>query len=254
MTRIVFLGYGNVGGHLCNALHKQEEITVVQVYSRTQNALKKVPKQIATTTDITSIVEADVYIIAIPDDAIRIFSENLIVKNALVVHTSGSAPMDAIHSKHRQGVFYPLQTFSKEVTPDFTTIPFCIEAAIKTDEALLCNIASSISNNVQLISSKKRETIHIAAVIVNNFVNQLYKISEDLLEEHQLDFDILKPLILETAQKITRLSPKEAQTGPAKRGDQEVIQKHISKLKSPSHQDVYKLITQAIIATHNTAT
>ncbi|MGJ8666210.1 MAG: Rossmann-like and DUF2520 domain-containing protein [Patiriisocius sp.] len=247
MIRVVILGFGNVGQHLHKVFHDTKEVHVLQVYSRNTTKASLNNTETTFTSKITDIDKtADVYIIAIPDDAIKTFTAQLQLKNKLVVHTSGGVAMDAISNKQRRGVFYPLQTFSKETEVDFKIIPICIEAEEGNDLKLLRKLGKSISNKVVDISSNERAQIHLAAVFVNNFVNELYHISEDILKEKGLDFELLKPLISETAKKIKTLSPSKSQTGPAKRGDTATIEKHKSMIKHKLQEEVYKSLTKSI--------
>lgn len=251
MIRIVFLGFGNVGYHLCNAFQKSNTVSVCQVYNRSVISL---PSEVATvpfTTHLSEIVEADVYIIAIPDDAIAAFSETLSFQNKLVVHTSGSVPLTALSEKNRKGVFYPLQSFSKNSVVTFSEIPICIEAEEASDIVLLQTLGEALSEKVTVITSEERLKLHLAAVFVNNFVNHMYSISSAILEENQLPFSLLQPLIAETARKVETLTPDEAQTGPAKRNDTKTIEKHLHLLGNGSNRTVYQEITKAIQEKYN---
>ena len=250
MIRVVILGAGNIASHLCNAFMASEEVSIVQLYTRNKNSLKSLPKTINSTTNISEIKEADLYIITIPDDAIMVFSESLPFTKKLVVHTSGSVHINVLSDKNRKGVFYPLQTFSKERKLSFINIPICIEANSETDRILLKKLGKSISEKVKEIDSNERANLHLAAVFVNNFVNFLYQIGSDLLKEHKLSFDLLKPLIKETANKIEYLSPEIAQTGPAKRNDQNTIEKQLLLLKESPFRELYKELSKAILVKH----
>lgn len=252
MTSIVLLGFGNVSFNLIKTLANRSEINVLQVYNRSEIYLGKALGHIAFTTDLLKIKEADLYIIAIPDDSIASFSESLPFKNKLVVHTSGSVSMDALSDKNRKGVFYPLQTFSKNKEAKFTSIPICIEAAAVNDLKLLISLGKSISEKVVEIDSKERSKLHLAAVFVNNFVNHLYAIGDQILNSNKLPFDLLQPLIEETASKIKTLTPSQAQTGPARRGDQKTIEKHLHLLQEGPLSDLYKQLTKSITNTKNT--
>lgn len=246
MIKVVFLGFGNVNSHLLNALNKSTEISVKQVFNRNYIKLISPFEHIQFTDDISKIADADIYIIGIPDDAISTFSESLLFQNKLVVHTSGGAAMNALSSKNRRGVFYPLQTFSKHRKVDFEEIPICIEAENTEDLEMLRKLGETISENVVEISSEKRAKLHLAAVFVNNFVNHLYEIGSEILNEEDLPFDLLKPLIAETASKIKTLSPEEAQTGPAKRNDKKTIEKHLHLLADSPHAKLYELFTEQL--------
>jgi len=250
MIKIVVLGAGNLASHLCKAFIASKKISIIQVYSRTVNSLKSIPSSIILTTKISELKEADIYILAIPDDAIAGFSEALPFQDKLVVHTSGSVALKKLSNKNRKGVFYPLQTFSKDSEVDFSEIPICLEAENSSDIELLKEMGKAISKNVQLINSEEREKLHLAAVFVNNFVNFLYQAGSDLLSENKLSFDLLKPLIKETANKISKLNPSEAQTGPARRNDQLTIEKQLHLLKDNEYKALYKLFTRAIQKRH----
>ncbi len=248
MIKVILLGAGNVATHLYKAFAKVENVTVVQVYNRQLKGLEHFNNQVAITTLLSDLKKADVYIISIADDAIAKFSKTLSLKNELVVHTSGSIAMDNLDDHNKKGVFYPLQSFTKGKDIDFKQIPICIEAYNKKDEILLTQLANSISENVHIINSKQRKSLHLAAVFVNNFVNHLYTIGEDICQKNNVSFDILKPLIQETAKKIIDLSPADSQTGPAKRNDKKVIALQLSELKNKTQQDIYQIITQSITA------
>jgi predicted short-subunit dehydrogenase-like oxidoreductase (DUF2520 family) len=155
--------------------------------------------------------------------------------------------MTDLDDKNRKGVFYPLQTFSKNKAVDFKQVPICLESQNDDDYKVLETIAKSISERVYAIGSEQRKALHVAAVFVSNFVNHLYKIGNEICEEHQVPFDILKPLIQETANKIVTLSPEEAQTGPAKREDTQTINSHLSFLSNENQKEIYKLLTKSII-------
>lgn len=247
MTTIVFLGFGNVNFHLINTLYKHNKDSVIQVYNRSKINLNKELDNIPFTTDLSKIKEADLYIIGIPDDAIAAFSETLPLKNKLVVHTSGSVSMEALSKRNRKGVFYPLQTFSKNREVNFNTIPICIEAKEEADLELLTNLGKSLSEKVVEIDSDERSKLHLAAVFVNNFVNHLYAIGDDILGNNELSFDLLHPLIEETASKVKTLSPSEVQTGPARRGDQKTIEKHLHLLKEGPESELYQQLTESLM-------
>ncbi len=250
MINVVILGAGNVATHLFNAFHKTENIKVVQVYNRSKKKLAYFEPKTNTTTSISKIMDADVYLISVSDDSINSLSKKLQFNNKLVAHTSGSVAMDQISTHNTSSVFYPLQTFTTGKNVDFKTIPLCIEATEKNDLLLLENLAKSISDNVYHINSKQRKALHIAAVFVNNFVNHLYQKGEEICKENNVSFDILKPLILETARKVSELSPKNSQTGPAKRDDNKVIEQHLSDLNTTTQQEIYTLLTKSIQETH----
>ncbi len=243
MISVVIIGSGNVAKHLIKAFLKIENVNLKQVYTRNLEDEALLKSSVSTTSDLSLIKEADVTIIAVSDDAIANISYNL--KNALVVHTSGSVEMKALKNQKNKGVFYLLQSFSKEKEINFSNVPICLEAENKSDLAKLEKLASLLQGNIYHLSSLQRKKIHVAAVFVNNFTNHMYTIAYNICEEHNVPFDILEPLIEETSQKIKNLTPKEAQTGPAKRNDIETIKNHLNLL-SKSQQELYLKITQSI--------
>jgi predicted short-subunit dehydrogenase-like oxidoreductase (DUF2520 family) len=250
MVKVIIIGSGNVAQHLIAAFQHSKntggETELVQVFSRTQNTLTNVLDTELITSDIENILDADLYIIAVSDDAINTVAAQLPFKNRLVVHTSGSVGLDILDDNNRRGVFYPLQTFTKNKAVDFKTIPICLESENSTDFRLLDKVAKAISDKVFAINSEQRKALHVAAVFVNNFTNHLYTIGNEICKENQVPFDILKPLILETAQKIMTISPEEGQTGPAKRNDIKTIEAHQLFLAGKNQSTIYKIITQSI--------
>ena len=246
MINLVILGDGNVATQLAKTFYKSKNVNLVQVYARSKPSKFIVKSNIPFTNNIENLKDAQVYIIAISDDAISPFSKKLNLKGKLVVHTSGSVSVQDLQCNANKGVFYPLQSISKNKKISFKNIPLCIEARNTEDYNLLVKLAKTISNKVFSVNSKQRESLHVAAVFVNNFTNHLYKIGEDICTKNKVDFEVLKPLILETAKKIKHLSPKEAQTGPAVRNDQKTIQKHL-KMLNKEQQEIYSLLTNSII-------
>ncbi|WBX73148.1 DUF2520 domain-containing protein [Tenacibaculum pacificus] len=245
MIRIVIIGGGNVALHLANAFSKTKEISLVQMYARNIQQLESLKKQVDITDDITLLVDADIYIIAVSDDAISEVSSKIKKEHSLVVHTSGSVSLNSLKNNGRKGVFYLLQSFSKDKEVVFDKIPFCLEAENNEDFNRLNKLAKSIGKKTYPINSQQRKAIHLSAVFVNNFTNHLYKIGDDICREHEVPFEILHPLIEETAKKIQKLTPEKAQTGPAKRNDKKTIQNHL-ELLNKEQQDIYKLITKSI--------
>jgi predicted short-subunit dehydrogenase-like oxidoreductase (DUF2520 family) len=246
MIKASIIGSGNVAQHLIKAFSKSTEIELVQVFSRQKESVSHLLDLDKITDDFNNLKEADLYIIAVSDDAISDVSKQIPFENRLVVHTSGSVSLNSLDNKNRKGVFYPLQTFTKNKDVDFKIIPICLESENESDFQLLEKVAQSISNKVFAISSEQRKALHVAAVFVNNFVNHLYQIGNDICNENQVPFEILKPLIQETTEKVMTLSPKDAQTGPAKRNDSETINAHLSFLADENQKNIYKILTQSI--------
>ncbi len=250
MISVVILGAGNVASHLFKAFQNSESVTIVQWYNRSINAISSYGNTVSITDNLDDLVDADVYLIAVSDTAIKPLSQRLNFDNRLVVHTSGSVNIHDIDKKHKRGVFYPLQTFSKAAEIDFGEVPICIEAIDKTDLEALKQLAEALGSNYYKISTEQRQTLHVSAVYVNNFVNQLYRIAHEISDAKSINFDILKPLILETAKKVQELSPYMAQTGPAMRNDKATIKKHLKLIENEEHKAIYELLTQSIKKTH----
>lgn len=250
MIKVVLLGAGNVAIHLAAALKEARNIELIQRFSRSEKNNDFFDVAIPVTDELQKLKEADIYIIAINDDAIERFSEKLSHLKGLVLHTSGSVPISAIHKNLRKGVLYPVQTFSKERLFDFRQIPLAIETSDQNDFDLLKKLAVNLSGQVHQVNSKQREKLHISAVFANNFSNYMYLMAKEICHEHQLPFDILKPLITETAQKIMELDPHDAQTGPARRNDIKVIEKHLSMLEG-EQKEIYNIVSRAIRKTYS---
>lgn len=227
MISLAIVGNGNLGFHLYKKFAQNSLINVTQINSRDQN----------------SLVEFDISIIAVADNAISEVSS--FIKSPLVVHTSGTTHINQLQNTTRKGVFYPLQSFSKDKEVDFSEIPFCLETENSKDLEQLKELVIALNAKPFQINSNQRKRIHVAAVFVNNFTNHLYKMAQDICVEHDVPFDILLPLIEETAKKVQTLSPSDAQTGPAIRNDEETIKNHLNLLND-SQQEIYQKLTASI--------
>jgi predicted short-subunit dehydrogenase-like oxidoreductase (DUF2520 family) len=250
MISVILLGAGNVASHLFKAFQKSDKVIVKQWFNRHLESIQTYKNEIEITDDLSQLKEADVYILAVSDDAVEALSSQLPFENRLVVHTSGSVGIYDLNMKHRRGVFYPLQTFSKSAEVDFKTVPICIEVIDKTDLKVLKALATALGSKPHKVNSDQRRGLHLAAVFVNNFTNQLYRVAHEITESEGAEFDILKPLILETAKKVQNMSPYIAQTGPAKRNDKRTIKKHLKQLENEQHKAIYELLTASIQKTH----
>lgn len=250
MIEIVLLGSGNVATHLFKAFSATDGILVKQVFNHSAQSLNYFQDKIATTTKISELSKADIYLMALKDDVIPEVASHLQDRTGLVVHTSGSVPLRALEGCKRQGIFYPLQTFSKEKKVNYSEIPFCLESNNAEDLRLLKTLAAKISGKAYEINSEQRKKLHLSAVFVCNFVNHLYAVGEQICQKSNIPFDILKPLIKETANKIQHASPAEVQTGPAIRNDQSTIQGHLQLLESSENKKIYELLTSAIQTFH----
>ncbi|MCF8368590.1 MAG: DUF2520 domain-containing protein [Bacteroidales bacterium] len=250
IRKVVVIGAGNVATQLSFAL-EYAGLQIIQVYSRTSSSAEKLGNDLYTdfTTDIKKInSSADLYILALSDDANRQFANDLSLGDKLVVHTSGSLELEDLKGcSSNYGVFYPLQTFSKTRKIEFKDIPVCIEANSPDNLKALYELASKVSNNVREVTSDQRHQIHLAAVFACNFPNYMFTIAQKVMQPSGIDFEILKPLIRETAEKIQKVSPLEAQTGPARRKDTAIMERHIHLLnKFPEYKHLYQLISEEI--------
>ncbi len=247
MIKVIIIGSGNVAQHLISGFSKNEKVEVIQAFAKDAKSLSHLLDAEKITSVFSDLLTADLFIIAVSDNAIKEVASKIPFTNKLVVHTSGSVSIDDLDSKNRKGVFYPLQTFSKNKEVNFREIPICLEAQNEEDFITLQKVANSISDKIYKIDTEQRKSIHVSAVFVCNFVNHLYQIGNDICNENNIPFDILKPLIQETANKILSLSPNEAQTGPAKRNDTQTINTHLNFLTNENQKEIYKLLTKSII-------
>ncbi|WP_298343902.1 Rossmann-like and DUF2520 domain-containing protein [uncultured Algibacter sp.] len=250
MISVVILGAGNVGTHLFKGFSKAEDISVIQWYNRSLPTIQPYKNVVDITNDLQALKDADIYILAVSDDVIPELSSQLPFEGRLVAHTSGSANIYDLDMKHKRGVLYPLQSFSKTAKMDFANVPICIETIDKKSYPLLKKVALSLGSPTKRINSDQRRVLHLAAVFVNNFTNQLYRVGHEITESEGAEFDLLKPLILETAKKVQELSPYKAQTGPALRNDKKTLKKHLKTLEREQHKAIYELLTKSIQQTH----
>ncbi len=249
--RITLIGSGNVATHLGAAL-KNAGHQMVQVYSRNGDhaallAYHIKAKAISSLDDVSP--DTDLFIISVKDDVIEEVASALSVHQKPIVHTSGATPLATLQKyAERAGVFYPLQTFSKAKEVNFKAVPMCIEATDLELDVVLKQLASTISNSVYAVNSEQRKILHLAAVFACNFPNYLYYASQQLLAQHQLDFNLLRPLISETADKVQEHLPHAVQTGPAIRNDEKTMAAHLALLNGNDELTaIYNLLSQAII-------
>jgi len=251
--RICIIGAGNLATQLSLALSLKGH-QIVQVWSQTAQHASDLAKKLncPSTNDIEKITDdAQIYLIAIKDEAIVPFLNRHQWGDKLVVHTAGSIPMSTLEATCTNfGVFYSFQTFSVNKKVDFDQIPICIEANTSQNLEILNKLACSLSDNIHFYNSDQRKQIHLAAVFANNFVNHFYTIGQEILAEKGISFEILKPLILETAQKIISQDPQASQTGPAIRNDRIVLDRQLEMLNNhPDLKHIYSLISDRIINT-----
>ncbi|MFV0531521.1 MAG: Rossmann-like and DUF2520 domain-containing protein [Flavobacteriales bacterium] len=247
--KVVILGAGNVASHLTRAL-LESTVHVAQIYNRTLKKAEAIakPYNLAFTDKISELQKADLYIISASDKAVKEISCHIPFEDVLVVHTAGSLGMDSLKGNYRKGVLYPLQTFSMDKGVRYEKVPFFIETENDEDFIKLEKLLLKVSEKVYRMTSEQRIYLHLSAVFVCNFTNYMYTIGEKLLEQADLPFKMLIPLIDETCQKIHEIPPSKAQTGPAKRDDQNIIEKHLEMLKNQSDlAQLYALMSKEIL-------
>ena len=246
--KIVILGAGNVATHL--ALNLSRHANITQIYNRHIDGARELADRVgATAIDDPRLLErdADLYIISVKDDAIACLAEQLRGFGGLWVHTSGSVTMETLSViSDTYGVFYPMQTFSKDVDDNMSEVPMFIEGNTTVTVKRLKKFAAMISDRVYEADSERRAKLHIAAVFACNFTNRLWDISASLLKELGLGFDTMKPLVEAMLTKACAVSPHEGQTGPARRNDRKIIDKHIEMLDGEA-KDLYAILTESII-------
>ena len=257
MYKIVIIGAGNVATHLSKALRESGH-NILQIYSRTENSASTLAEKTGCsyTTNINEVSsDAYLYIVSLKDSVLSEVLPLLVRRNpdALFVHTAGSVSINIWKNlTGRYGVLYPMQTFSKEREIDFNSVYFFIEANSKEDYKLLHEIASCLSPHVYEATSEQRKYLHISAVFACNFTNYMYSICNSILTSNGLPFGAMLPLIDETARKVHYLSPEDAQTGPARRNDTNIMEGHLEMLKDqPSIAEIYRLISNSIINNYN---
>jgi predicted short-subunit dehydrogenase-like oxidoreductase (DUF2520 family) len=251
---VSFIGSGNLAWHLAPALDNTD-FSVREVYSRQEKNAQALVRRlynakVNSTLDFSSSA-SEIFIISVSDDAIDEIVGGLILpRNAILLHTSGSQPLSVLGyaATQRTGVFYPLQTFTKGRKVDFKDVPIFTESEDKYTRKVMTDMAKAISRHAYEISSAQRIALHVAAVFASNFTNHMLTISREILQDNKLDFDWLKPLVVEAINKALTLGPEQSQTGPAKRGDLEILDKHVAFLqKDEAVAEIYRVISQNIV-------
>ena len=245
--KITLIGAGNLGTHLYKTFVQHPDIELHQ-WHNTRLRSDFTPENIAVIHNFSAISKESLCILAVADDAISSVSKQL-HREAFVVHTSGAVNLNSI-SQLRRGVFYPIQSFSPNRSISFKGLPVGIEAINSIDQTFLKALAKMIKAKPIILNSEQRRALHLAAVLVNNFTNHLYAQAEQLCEAHQISFDILKPLIRETVEKMETHLPRNAQTGPALRGDKKTIATHLQSIENKELKAIYRTITKSIQKLH----
>ncbi|MDF9797397.1 putative short-subunit dehydrogenase-like oxidoreductase (DUF2520 family) [Catalinimonas alkaloidigena] len=257
--KVSMIGAGKLASQLAPALESAGH-AISEVYSRHLNNAQALCDQLYEAEvkyDFDfSESDADIFVIAVPDDSIQEVTDKLLLPiNAILLHTSGSKPMEVLKNKRIKGygVMYPLQTFSKSMPVNFKEVPCLVEGSSSDVEDLIVRLSKSISKHVEPMTSGQRAVLHISAVFACNFTNHMISIAEDLTDTHHINFELLKPLIVETMNKSLSAGPKAAQTGPAIREDFDILKLQEKFLKKSDKQlaKIYKLLSQSILNMHN---
>lgn len=256
--KIVIIGAGSVGTNLHHAL-ESKGIRAEMIHARPLTA-KREALMVDSRWSIDDsreerpeIPQADVYIYAIADHALREVISKVYAPKALHLHTSGSMPIEVFgEDKPHAGVLYFFQSFSREVLiEDWSGIPCIIEGRNIDDIAAIYSLAQCLTSRIYEAGQHDRERLHIAGIFANNYTNLMYRIAAEVLKDTQIPFEALLPLIDQTAAKVHSLKPKDAQTGPAKRGDHEVMNHHLEILKATPYAEVYQALAALIEKAQN---
>lgn len=252
IRNIVFVGAGNLATNVALALYDRG-YRIVQVYSRTMSSAQMLADRLEAeaVTDIRAIVaDADLYVISVKDSALQSVIGQLCngTRSGLFVHTAGSIPMDIFKDRaEHYGVLYPMQSFSKQRRVDFTEVPIFIESNGAESLKAIETVAKSLCDKVYTLSSEARKHLHLAAVFACNFVNHCYELSAEVLSKYKIPFDVMLPLVDETARKVHEIAPVDAQTGPAVRYDENVISMQSGLLQTDSRlQEIYDMMSRSI--------
>lgn len=249
--KLSIVGSGNVAWNLAHALDRAGH-SIMQVISRDVSHAEALAKRFGAFfgTDFSELYgDSDLIIFSISDDQYAGLMHSIkLNSDAVICHTSGPVSMEVLsEASTRYGVFYPLQSFNKDKLKEFWDVPILVEGVDAGVEKMLMQLADSISNHVRMVNSFDRKKYHLSAVFANNFTNAMYISAERYLNQEGLDFDVLKPIIYETALRISDRSPEEVQTGPAIRGDLKVLEKHIEMIKDPALKEVYEQLSKLIM-------
>lgn len=250
---ITILGTGNAASHLIGFFSNRRDVVITQIYGRDIKEALSLAKH----ADCEFVNDparlnphSDIYFIAVSDDAVSAVSRKMPAVNGVVAHISGSLSSDVLNRFSNYGVFYPLQTFSKGKSVNWNEVVVCIEGSDQNAEKQLAHIAGNKVKSVEYVDSKSRAVLHLAAVFACNFSNHMFALSQELLEVNGLDFDVLESLVRETVDKAFEQNPKDAQTGPAVRGDEGTLKNHIKLLAGKQKLlNLYKITSESIINT-----
>lgn len=251
MIRIGLIGTGNVAIALAREIRNHQTLSLVQLIGRDQNKLPNDLIDIPFSKQFNALPTCDMVLIAVSDQAIQQVSSQISLTDAVVAHTSGASSVDLLSNHKHRGVFYPLQTFSKQQQLNWSEIPILWEGNNTQVNEKLETLSKLLSPLATQIDEKQRLSMHLASVVVNNFTNHLYAEAYSFCKSKHVNFDLLVPLIEETTRKIKQLNPKKSQTGPASRGDMQTIQRHKAVPMTEELSDIYSLFTSQLLNRNN---
>ena len=247
--KIVIVGSGNVAESLAQAIGEAEGLTLVQVYARNEERGRKVAELAHTEWSNSTLADADLYLLAVSDNAVAGCAKELhIPANAVVAHTAGCCTLDSLIPHTHRAVFYPFQTFSVGRKVDFAKGYIFLEGATDHAVAVVDEVAHALTSNVLPADTARRAVIHLSGVFACNFANAMYANAAEILAKEGLPFDIVAPVIEETAKKVVESkNPATSQTGPARRGDTQTLERHRKMLADePQKRDLYDKISEDI--------
>ena len=250
--KVVCIGAGRLADQLMPAM-QHAGCHILQVYNRNIDHAAALADQLVNSKAVSDFDDIDkdahLYFLTVSDDAIKSIADKLVshkITKGVIVHCSGMMGLDVIPAE-RKAVFYPLQTFSEHFDVDWTNTPIIITSLHNDIIADLETLARKISLAVYIMSDEEKSQIHLAAVFANNFSNHMLTLAEDICASSHIPFDILRPLIRTTIEKAMIHGPSGSQTGPAARGDENTIEKHLQLLsEKPELAEVYKVVTRSI--------
>jgi predicted short-subunit dehydrogenase-like oxidoreductase (DUF2520 family) len=250
IKNMIVVGSGNVAWHMINAF-SQKGINVLQILARNTVSGRSLSEEFKTPLIMDPMQlrsDADLYLLTVQDSQLKAAAESLKAGERLLVHTSGYSSLETLSGfSSGTGVCWPLQTLSKGKPVDYRQVPFFVEGNNSENAERLRNFAALVSEHVMITDSALRQKVHLSAVIASNLSNHLYAIAADILDREGIPFDVLAPLIMETANKAVSHTPEHGQTGPAARNDLHVIATHLKLLeKEPHYREIYRLISDNI--------
>ncbi len=250
MKKILIIGAGNVATNVGLGLQKAG-FEIVGCFSRSMESASLLAKKLETSMlkELNELPPHNLILLCVPDASLASVITQLPTTSS-IAYTSGTISLDELPINYKIGVFYPLQTFTKNKQIELKTVPFFVESRDENLQNELLSIAKHIGLGAEITSSEQRKQLHIAAVFVNNFTNHLAYLAQEHIEKHKLSWENLLPLLAETFTKLNSENPKEIQTGPARRKDLNVIERHLSEL-SGNEREIYKVITNSILDTYH---